>query len=92
MNLKEEIAKRLWRNYIRDEYGLEEVNDKHAYEYGVYDWSEFTDKDKKGFLEDADQILKMIEKRLDEIIGPYEKYMQYYAVPDLVKEIKEMLK
>jgi hypothetical protein len=64
-SLREEIAKRLWQIYIRDEYGITEVRDSYEYEYGVHDWRTYTERDKRGYLEDADDILKMVEKTID---------------------------
>jgi hypothetical protein len=42
-----------------------------------------------GQEEAADEILTLFDKRIDSISKPY---MQYYSVPDLINEIKEMLK
>lgn len=38
--------------------------------------------------ETADEIIEVFEKRIDSIS---KQYMKYYAVPDLINEIKEML-
>src|SRR5215217_2757563 len=64
MSLKEEIAKRLWQIYIRDEYGIEEYKDEYEYEYGFYNWTKYNDNDKKHYLDNADDILNLIEKRI----------------------------
>jgi hypothetical protein len=89
-SLREEIAKLLWQIYIQNEYGIEEYKDEYEYEYGVHNWTQYSEQDKKGYLEEADEILKLIEKKIDTISKPY---MKYYAVPDLVIELKEeMLK
>ena len=68
MTLKEEIAKLLWQIYVRNEYGIEEYKDEYRYEYGVHNWTKYTEQEKKGYLEEADQILKLFEKLIDEKI------------------------
>jgi hypothetical protein len=73
-SLREEIAKRLWQIGIRDEYGIEEIQDVYEYEYGVHDWRTYTEKDKKQYLEDVDDILKLFEKRLEYIQESKEEF------------------
>lgn len=99
MSLRQEIAKRLWQNYVRDEYGIEEVKDEYEYEYGVHNWNVYTEEDKKGYLEEADEILELIEKRIDSKLKTNKKidiereeilYIQGYN--SAIYDIMEMLK
>lgn len=64
--LREETAKLLWLIYIRNEYGIKEYKDEYRYEYGVHNWTKYTEQDKKGYLEEADEIIELFEKMIDE--------------------------
>jgi hypothetical protein len=66
MTLREEIAKLLWQIYIRNEYGIKEYKNEYRYEYGVHNWTQYTEQEKKGYLEEADEIIELFEKIIDE--------------------------
>lgn len=89
MSLRQEIAKRLWQNYVCNEYGIEEVKDEYEYEYGVHNWNVYTEEDKKGYLEEADEILELVEKRIDIFLDGFSKFVP----KDIIESVKkEMLK
>jgi len=60
ITLRDSIAKQLFSNYMRDEYGPDETSAKYGPNW-PYRWHDLSQREKVHWYEDAETIIKIME-------------------------------